>query len=495
MERLFRKRKNLLVCVFAIFFGIFAGAGSAVAAPNIKDENILQAVETEILFDEYVPSQLIDVSVSEGVVTLSGTIDNLLAKDRAVELAESIKGVKSVIDKITVVTPAKPDSELKADVTNALLLDPATDSYEIDVAANNGMVTLSGRVESWAEKNLADDVSKSVKGVKDVVNNISIFFESDRTDYEIKSEIERKLEMNAYINEALVEVKVDKAAVTLTGSVGSAREKNNVYAEAWVGGVKNVDNQLEVKWYLGDDMQKPDKFSLKSDTEIKEAIKDTLLYDPRTSSFNIDVEVNNGVANLRGTVDNLKAKNSAEQDALNTIGVWKVNNYLKVRLKAMPTDPEIEEAARQAILRDTTLGRYDFSVTVINGKAYLNGMVESAYEKRRAGDVVSGVYGIIDIQNRLKVNDRLLVSDSVIQDRIEEEFFWSVFVNSDEIDATVDRGVATLTGKADSWQEVNAAIANAFEAGARKVESRISVYEGTDFFPTYFYETFSHWPF
>jgi hypothetical protein len=66
------------------------------------------------------------VETIEGVVTLSGTVSNLLARDRAVMIAESIKNVRSVINEIEVMPVERADSEIRNDVTASLVTDPIT---------------------------------------------------------------------------------------------------------------------------------------------------------------------------------------------------------------------------------------------------------------------------------------------------------------------------------------------------------------------------------
>ena len=93
----------------AIFvLGIFS---SPLQARKIEDKNITLAVERKLLADASVPSHYIDVKTDNGIVTLLGTVDNILAKDRATKIAESIKGVRSVVNTITVKPMLRPDNK------------------------------------------------------------------------------------------------------------------------------------------------------------------------------------------------------------------------------------------------------------------------------------------------------------------------------------------------------------------------------------------------
>ncbi len=149
----------------------------AVSAEKIQitDRSISDAVEDEFLLDRGVFAHLIDVNTEDGIVTLNGRVSNILAKERAARIAGIVKGVRAVVNRIEV-DPIKSltDQEIRNDVKEALLTDPATDSYEIDVQVRNGIVTLSGRVDSWQEKNLCETVAKGVIGVKGTNNEIQV---------------------------------------------------------------------------------------------------------------------------------------------------------------------------------------------------------------------------------------------------------------------------------------------------------------------------------
>jgi hypothetical protein len=123
----------------------------------------------------------------------------------------------------------------------------------------------------------------------------------------------------------------------------------------------------------------------------------------------------------------LSAKKAAERDARNTIGILHVNNYLKVRPEEFPTDDKLEMNISNALLRDPIVNRFDISVTVLNKKAYLYGVVDEGYEKIRAESVASSVPGIVDVSNNITVRpfEWTWNSDENIKNNIEDEFFWT----------------------------------------------------------------------
>lgn len=481
-------------------------AGPALGAPEKKmtDQNITDAIEDELLFDQAVPYTRIDIETDAGVVTLSGSVESLQAKDRAGTLAETVKGVRAVVNRIEVQpTDARSDAAVRSDVESALLADPATESYEIDTTVDDGTVFLSGTVDSWQEKELASTVAKGVRGVKAVRNNITIEYETKRPDAEIEPEVEKALRWDTLVDHALIDVKVSGGKVTLSGTVGSSAEKSRAITDAWVAGVKNVDaSRLKVaRWARDKDLRK-DKYVVKSDQAIETAVNDALLYDPRVLGFNVTAEAAGGIVTLRGTVDNLKAKRAAAKDARNVVGVLGVRNRIKVRMDEAPTDAEIADEIRDALARDPYVEGFEITVSVIDGVAHLYGVVDTYFEKGQADDLASRTAGVIGVNNHLVVEDTeeplayepyadeyypydydwydyepnyTFLADARIAEEIRDEMWWSPFVDSDDVTVSVDDGVATLTGRVDSYSELNAATENAYEGGATWVDNDLEL--------------------
>ena len=300
------------------------------AAPQEQptDFEINSAVDRKLLHDSSVPGNDIDVGTEHGIVLFSGTVPNILAKERATTIAESVKGVRSVVNNLTVKPVSRTNHDIRMDVEAALLYDPATDAYEVTPTVNDGVVTLTGTVDSWQEKNLAASVAKGVRGVTGVNNDITVVYKAHRPDSEIAADVEGALKRDVWVYNRWINTAVHDGKVTLTGTVGSAAEKTSAYWDAFVANVTSVDySGLNVEPWMKDRMQKSTKFAIKSDEDIQKAVNDALLFDPRVFSFNPMVTVRHGIVTLTGTVDNLKAKRAAEQDTNNTAGVLRVKNF------------------------------------------------------------------------------------------------------------------------------------------------------------------------
>lgn len=213
--------------------------GQAKEHKEPTDGAITRALSAELFLDEGVRSQKIDVSVDHGIATLTGSVDNVLAKDRAVERARSLRGVRSVVDRIAVVPVVRSDAQIRQDVESALVADPAADAYELRVTVNAGKVTLEGTVESYGERSLSEIVAKGVRGVRAVDNQVIVQSPDTRRDHEIMHDINGRLSRSIEVDADLVDVKVSDGVVKLSGIVGSAAEKARVARMAWTAGVTN----------------------------------------------------------------------------------------------------------------------------------------------------------------------------------------------------------------------------------------------------------------
>jgi osmotically-inducible protein OsmY len=474
------------------------------AKPVLTDKAIGDKVQDELEADPGVQATRVNIVVNRGVVTLTGEVDNLLARERAAAVAETVKGVRAVVNTMKVVPPfLLRDWEIKEIVEDALLEDPATDSYEVRVTVSGNVVTLTGTVDSWQEKHLAEKVSKGVKGVTEVNNQLAVRYDETRPDIEIKADVEQILKWDALVDHEMIRVEVKEASVKLSGTVGSAAEKSRAVLGAHVTGVKSVDStELEVEGWARDERMRKTKYVHKSDEDIRKAVADALRLDPRVRYFNVYPEVSSGYVTLRGEVSNVRAKSAAEQDAWHTVGVKYVQNRLKVRPLTQVSDPKIEERVRKALLRDPYVEKSEITVQVFNGIVKLYGTVDSSFEKRRAEEAASRVKGVVGITNNLLVSREYeipvtdpyldpwerdgarpytyhppypLTRDEQIKKDIEDELWWSPFVDLSDISVSVDNGVATLTGTVQSWSEYRAARENAYEGGAIFVHNRLRV--------------------
>lgn len=146
---------------------------------QVDDAALLTSVKSALAAESAEMAADVNVDVNRGDVKLSGFVDNANDKSRAVAVAKGVDGVKSVQNDIAVGSSSTAgevidDSILTAKVKTALIASPDTKAHQINVETKDGVVQLSGFVDTNTAKSAATTVAKSVTGVKDVKNELSV---------------------------------------------------------------------------------------------------------------------------------------------------------------------------------------------------------------------------------------------------------------------------------------------------------------------------------
>lgn len=209
--------------IIVTFVGILGGETIATSGENaspITDHQIVLAIEERLASEPAISSKKVDVKAENGIVTFLGSVGNLFAKDRLAELAETIKGVRTVINRVSVEPhPFMEDEYIQEQVENALEENPPTELFDIVVYIQKGHVTLEGTVASWQEQQLAIQVAKQVKGVREVESELRIEKIEGRADSDIRSEILQRIKFDAWLSDRPINVHVQDGSVSLTGRV------------------------------------------------------------------------------------------------------------------------------------------------------------------------------------------------------------------------------------------------------------------------------------
>ena len=214
------------------------------------DAQLQQDVMNELKWDPSVKAAEIGVHVKDGVVTLSGYVDTYSKKWAAERTAVRVFGVKAVAVEIQVRVPSslkRPDESIARAAANALEWDASVPDDRVKVQVQNGLVTLSGEVDWWYQKNAAEEAVCRLMGVISVSNGITIKPESKLLDAEVKEKIESAFQRNAVLDARRITVETHGDKVILRGSVRNWVERAECEWAAWAApGVSEVESHITI---------------------------------------------------------------------------------------------------------------------------------------------------------------------------------------------------------------------------------------------------------
>lgn len=215
------------------------------------------------------------------------------------------------------------DEDIQQRVLQELRWDPRVEPTDVGVEVDNGVVTLTGTVESYAMKMAAEEAAKRVYGVKAVANDIQVKlpFERTRTDTDIAAAAVQALQWNTEVPHERIKVTVRDGWVTLEGDVDWHYQKTAAErAVRNLVGVKGVSNLIRITAPT----------VTVSATEVKSEIEEALKRNAELEARQIDVDVRDGKVILRGSVDSWDDREEAENAAWSARGVSDVENQLTV---------------------------------------------------------------------------------------------------------------------------------------------------------------------
>ena len=214
------------------------------------DARIREDVIDQLAWEPDIDDRQIGVAVENGVVTLSGVVNNYTSKMAAEKAAKKVSGVKAVAEDIEVKYGdafKKTDKEIAKACVDALAWNVSVPDNKIMVKVEDGWVYLTGEVKWDYQRNAAKKAIEDLLGVRYVSNNITLKQEVEPKD--IKNKIKKAFERAADYDANRISVEVDGHSVTLKGTVRSWAEKEEARDTAYaMPGVYNVINKINVDY-------------------------------------------------------------------------------------------------------------------------------------------------------------------------------------------------------------------------------------------------------
>jgi osmotically-inducible protein OsmY len=215
----------------------------------------------------------------------------------------------------------KTDIQLQRDVIDELKWQPSTQNAEIGVAARDGVVTLSGYVDSYADKFEAERAAERVSGVQAIADDLKVRLPNGamRSDSDVAHSALLALEWNVQVPDKDLTLKVEDGWITLQGKVDWQYQKAAAEgAVRYLMGVKGVYNGIQVRQ------------AKVSAMDVKQKIIDAFKRSALIDSGRVTVEATDGKVVLRGNVRSWTERQDAERAAWSAPGVSAVEDHLTV---------------------------------------------------------------------------------------------------------------------------------------------------------------------
>lgn len=214
----------------------------------------------------------------------------------------------------------KTDAHIKSDVIDELAWDPAVNATGIGVAVRDGVVTLTGHLDSYAEKHAVERAVHRVAGVRGIAVELDVRLaaEHKRSDSDIAQAAATALQLNSLVPDEKIQVLVENGRVTLTGEVDWSYQLAS--AEQCVrplAGVRGLSNRITIK-------------SRASSKDVGAQITAALTRQAAREAKHITVEVEGSVVTLWGKVHSLAEREAAVGAAFSARGVSRVVDKLEV---------------------------------------------------------------------------------------------------------------------------------------------------------------------
>lgn len=214
----------------------------------------------------------------------------------------------------------KTDSDLKKDVLTELSWDPLVPEARVGVAVNDGVVTLTGHLDTYAEKVAARRAVERVSGVKAIAVEVDVVPMGihQRSDTEIATAVEHALGWNTSVPQDRVKVTVEKGWVTLSGELDWNFQRRAVERMVRpLKGVVGITDNIRLK-------------ALPISVNLSNRIQEALTRQAVREARRIEISMDGSVVTLHGRVHSWAERSAAEGATWSAPGVSRVNNQLTI---------------------------------------------------------------------------------------------------------------------------------------------------------------------
>lgn len=214
----------------------------------MDDRELKQVVLEELDFEPSIAATDLGIAVDGGVVTITGHVPSMAAKSTVTDIVESVRGVRVIVDRIEVRPVGAhitADDEIAKRLVNSLTWSTSIPEDRIHVTIVRGWVTLKGTVDWQFQAHAAEQLARSLSGVRGVKNQLKIVRTATAED--IAAGIRAAFRRNAVLAAKDLRISVEDGKVTLEGEVHYLSERRSAERAAWAApGVTEVIDRLVV---------------------------------------------------------------------------------------------------------------------------------------------------------------------------------------------------------------------------------------------------------
>jgi osmotically-inducible protein OsmY len=214
----------------------------------MNDMNLKKAILDELEWEPSINAEHIGVAVDDGVVTLAGHVRSYAEKIAAETAVRRVKGVRGIAEEIEVRFPGDKktaDDQIAKRALDVIEWASTIPKSGVQVKVQHGVVTLTGEVDWFYQKDDAETAVRKLSGVRAVINDIKIRQKPQAGD--IKTKIEQALKRNAELEANSIKVAVQDGRVTLDGKVKAWYERDLAERTAWsAAGVTAVEDRIQI---------------------------------------------------------------------------------------------------------------------------------------------------------------------------------------------------------------------------------------------------------
>lgn len=300
------------------------------------------------------------------------------------------------------------DSELAGGVIRALSRDGRLNVADvIQVFVENGVVQLTGTVDSAEQKQVARRLAAAVPGVREVRDALVVTMRPGTDDSELQARAQEAIARDTSLDLKDVGVEVEDGVARLVGQVPDAAAEQQ--AEAAVGDTKGVESVVS-DLFVGE-ARRDEVIEIVDDATLRGRVAQALS-ESGIVVFDDQTAVSYGIVHLRGRVLSRRDAEQAERLALAVDGVQSVRNELVAEMErpSRSADEELAASVMHALGRDPVANATYVKAIAFDGDVYLHGHVDSIAQQNAAAEATRRVQGVKRVFNNVVVSDRTAAS-------------------------------------------------------------------------------------